>query len=63
MTVNVSIRDTRDTSVLLCAKQLLAAALAGSSPGTPGESVAPAKPRKRRRRKPAGKSGNKSDHA
>ena len=29
MTVNVSIRDTRDTSVLLCAKQLLAAALAG----------------------------------
>jgi len=43
--------------------ETLAAALAGSSPGTPAESVAPAKPRKRRRRKPAGKSGNKSDHA
>ena len=43
--------------------ETLAAALAGNSPGTPGESVAPAKPRKRRRRKPAGKSGSKSDHA
>ena len=43
--------------------ETLAAALAGSSTGGPGESVAPAKPRKRRRRKPAGKSGNKSDHA
>jgi poly(A) polymerase len=43
--------------------ETLAAALAGSSSGPPVETAAPTKPRKRRRRKPAGKSGHKSDQA
>lgn len=43
--------------------ETLAAALSGSAPGAPVEAAPASKPRKRRRRKPASKSGGSSDRA